>query len=806
MVGQAVGSRELDATMMSWCAAYPLSTVALCAAVVIAVGIAMRGGLAGSLPRSTASLGLFVLGACGLAAAAAVALATDGRDSHWGDLLALVPPTLVVRHAVYLRLIRRRGMSGQGLDLDEFQEQGFPEKRFGRIFARARAANDREFGTDVIAWRYGVPALTMAIVGVAAFELLSDEKYWRGPSIAVFAPQYVDSAWRGARFAAAGAYAYALLYLGQRSLRRDLSSGAATWAMVTLAAGPLAGGTLALLWNKAPGGGSDWTFDSIYFVAGFSPRYASAVVNEAVRRLWLTRAGGTADTSLCVPLTQLRGVTVDVADRLEEEGITDAVQLAYADPLKLYRNTAYDKRQILAWIDEALLLANFAQHWQDLRSADVTGVIDLAARYAAIAEQPPAAGDPFDLLAKAVGKDGLSADVLREKAALLYEDAQVGLVWALYQVDDDGTSADFDGPRVAVASGVRPRRDGQQPPRTTLAWVGSALALIALGFASSYALRSAVLPLSRASAACVAFVAFLGAGVAFLGRASSPLPSALGRRSWIVAGVLAFVVAAAGVGTTAYVGALPALTIGASIAAVSAAAVGWTVARIAVATWATVRLTLDVTPAVPGTTLAIDGQRLNGTSVDVKEGTHILRAECPRYVTQEIGFSTSDLRGGRVAVALEPMAPTGALFVVEPAWVTNVLAHYTVLATGQVVGLSGSRDLTLPPGAYLFSAQAPDFKPAWGRVTLRDGEHPTVVLQLEPDDPVVTVIGPAGSTVQQVTADGVMQSGVQFRLAPGPHVLMVTVVDPVVPGQPPVSRQIVRNVVLPRAMACAVPL
>ena len=256
-----------------------------------------------------------------------------------GDLLASVPPALVIRHSVYLRLIRRRGMAGG----DEPPAQQFDKKSFAQVFANARAAQDREFGVDVLLVRYGVPAAILAIVGIAQFEILCGN----GACITgdPCHPFITGAPLEGAQLAGLGAYSYVLLYLGERSLRRDLTSGAAVWSAVTMSLGPVLGAVFAKVWvgeaAKAPEGLS---ISAAYFVVGLSPRYAAAAISEAVRRLWLAKGAATPSTPHTIPLTEIHGITTDIEDRLGEEGIEDAAALAMAEPMKLYRNTAFDKR------------------------------------------------------------------------------------------------------------------------------------------------------------------------------------------------------------------------------------------------------------------------------------------------------------------------------------------------------------------------------------------------------------------------------------------------------------------------------
>jgi len=57
-----------------------------------------------------------------------------------------------------------------------------------------------------------------------------------------------------------------------------------------------------------------------------------------------------------VPLSQIRGFGPQIEERLGKEGISDVNSLASAEPVRLVRNTSFDMRQTLMWIDEAILM------------------------------------------------------------------------------------------------------------------------------------------------------------------------------------------------------------------------------------------------------------------------------------------------------------------------------------------------------------------------------------------------------------------------------------------------------------------
>ena len=78
------------------------------------------------------------------------------------------------------------------------------------------------------------------------------------------------------------------------------------------------------------------------------------------------------------PLTRIRGINTAIEERLGEEGIENVEMLASVEPIRLLRDTPFDLRNILWWIDEALLMMYVPQRWQLLEEQGITGAIDLA--------------------------------------------------------------------------------------------------------------------------------------------------------------------------------------------------------------------------------------------------------------------------------------------------------------------------------------------------------------------------------------------------------------------------------------------
>jgi hypothetical protein len=294
---------------------------------------------------------------------------------------------------------------------------GMGDRTLAPVFAAARRNTERYFSPSTLAIRYGTPAVTVALIGIVVYYLLF-----------VASAQNNDPNIAAAKLGVAGAYVYILLYLGQRNFRHDVTSGGAMWCAVLLAVGPV------LAWAAShfshsdlqPGGAPgqlDTSSELLYFAAGMAPRHVASFVEEVIRRLWVSPTSMSTATPRTIPITQVKGITIGIAERLAEEGILDVHALANADPLRLIRNTNFDKRQIISWIDEAILISVLPEHWAALEREGFTGAIDLAwlksspQALAALADRTK-----FDDVAILSGViDRLSGD------------AQLRLIWVLYQ-------------------------------------------------------------------------------------------------------------------------------------------------------------------------------------------------------------------------------------------------------------------------------------------------------------------------------------------------------------------------------------
>jgi hypothetical protein len=328
-------------------------------------------------------------------------------------LLALVPGAIILHHLGYLLLTRRKQFRNA-------LAASLGEQEINRL-------QDLYFGAMQMTIRYTVPALLVTVLSALAIAAISyPDAYlpwlYGGPQFQKL-PGWPAGDWglqvlRGAAYGFAGAYVYLLLLLTDRAFRRDITAGVAMWAAAMCVLGPISGGIAALLLQGGAGPGGSFTRDAVFFVAGMLPRQFSTFVQGQVRRFF---SGGSAPAIRTQPLTILRGVGPDVEERLEEEGIHDVSSLAYSSPHQLMRATTFAPRQIVDWVDEALLMATLPDHWQALEKVGVTGAMDLA-WYRTRPESVKA-------LATEVR---IEPTLLGDTIERLYQDAQVRELYQLY--------------------------------------------------------------------------------------------------------------------------------------------------------------------------------------------------------------------------------------------------------------------------------------------------------------------------------------------------------------------------------------
>lgn len=295
--------------------------------------------------------------------------------ARWRWNLAAFPTIIVLAHGFALFRLRR-------LDMSKASAQDTDDPALAQI----RRSVSRDFGALTLIVRYGIPAFFIAWIGLgmtnALFRELKSPEGW--PLSTVIAAAY----------GLAGSYSYVVLYLGYRSFRYDITPGSAMWCAVTLAVGPLIAGVFGMFWPPVktlltPNESQIFRVATFFFV-GFSPRYGIGVIEEIARSGWKSVHRDETDNSRTLPITQLPGVTPNIAERLAEEGLTSVEGMAGADPVRLLRSTRYDKSLIVDWIDTAMLMQALPKDWEKLQSVGISKATDLAALAPTKLEQPPA--------------------------------------------------------------------------------------------------------------------------------------------------------------------------------------------------------------------------------------------------------------------------------------------------------------------------------------------------------------------------------------------------------------------------------
>lgn len=287
----------------------------------------------------------------------------------WGWVMAILPAALVAHHAIYLVWMKPRFVPD---DLDGLRPVATGH---ARMIEEAASASRRYFAPSHIVMRLGVPALVLLLSGLTVISVIHPDAPLLKKSPLSFTGR--EQLLEAIRFGAAGAYVYVLTVLGQRSFRHDVSSGAALWCAVTLILGPILAGVVSFVW-KPDTATANWAQQLAYFFAGVSPRSVVQVLQDTARRMLEGQSQVVQPPLRSLPLGYIGGITPEVAERLREEGISDVYALSMADPHRLLRNTPFNKKEILDWIDQAVLIRSLPDHWEKLMKAGVGGAMDLA--------------------------------------------------------------------------------------------------------------------------------------------------------------------------------------------------------------------------------------------------------------------------------------------------------------------------------------------------------------------------------------------------------------------------------------------
>ncbi|PYP85649.1 MAG: hypothetical protein DMF61_16080 [Blastocatellia bacterium AA13] len=362
---------------------------------------------------------------------------------RWQLVVALLPAIMVAYQAFFLWLYHPKSkkkssdsMNGQATDYGPTSDD----------VERAQRAVDSHFGLRTLSIRYGFPAILLGLTGIVVLNVLV--------SPTLFLPSLTAEAVTGIKFGAVGSYIYVLIELGRRTFRHDVTGASAMWCLVTLILGPVLAATVAILWHmKQPDDQGWWAGGVVLFFAGFAPRRVIAAIEQAAIQL-LKVGGQTAVVeNRQIPLGKIRGIGPQVEERLSEEGILDVNSLATAEPLRLIRNTSFDMKQILGWIDEAILLVTLPKGWEALEDHGITGAIDLAwynNQLDTVAQPFTDAGLPQEIKDIANAAKISPASNLASTIVRLYEDRQVQYIWALYNSFSEFAGGDDEGQSVSA--------------------------------------------------------------------------------------------------------------------------------------------------------------------------------------------------------------------------------------------------------------------------------------------------------------------------------------------------------------------
>src|SRR5258707_1759881 len=354
--------------------------------------------------------------------------------TRWQWVVGLIPMLMVGYQLFFLWLYHPKEIPKAGGPVSDMA--GHPGQKQVQSYKRAQESMSSHFSLRTLFTRYGLPAVLLGITGIVISDILIDPEAYFSPYKHFGNPDDYHLILRGLRLGAIGAYVYVLLELGRRTFRHDITGAAAMWCWVTLVLGPVLAAAVAFLWrvNDAAGSTGWWGIGTVLFFTGFAPRRVIAAVEQAAVQL-LKLGPTTVVETRQIPLSKVRGIGPQIEERLGEEGVFDVHALASVEPVRLVRNTSFDMRQILSWIDEAILIVTLPRSWEALEEEGITGAIDLAWYYDEVVDletgqvRTPIPEEIVFLATKAKldRPQNLVSTIQR-----LSEDSQVQYIWALY--------------------------------------------------------------------------------------------------------------------------------------------------------------------------------------------------------------------------------------------------------------------------------------------------------------------------------------------------------------------------------------
>lgn len=138
-------------------------------------------------------------------------------------------------------------------------------------------------------------------------------------------------------------------------------------------------------------------------------------------------------------LYKLQGLSEGMVDRLLDQGIESAAQLATADPIKLLLRTNIEWKTILDVIDEAILFNYFGDKIEKLRPFGIRGAIELASiQDQLVGNEASARQEAQALVARIAELLEVPEPAIRNAIQNAWEDVQVDFLWSLWGDTDPG--------------------------------------------------------------------------------------------------------------------------------------------------------------------------------------------------------------------------------------------------------------------------------------------------------------------------------------------------------------------------------
>ena len=165
--------------------------------------------------------------------------------------------------------------------------------------------------------------------------------------------------------------------------------------------------------------------------------------SEVSKRIGLNQAARSAEPPT---LYRLQGMTDDIVDRLEEEGITSAEHMALANPIRLLLKTNLEWTLILDLIDQAILYLYVGDKIADLRTIAIRGALEMSQIRWYDSGSDPARMAEGDAMKKSIAaKLGENETSITNLIDTLYDDPQVGFVYSMWlEAFPEDASADQD--------------------------------------------------------------------------------------------------------------------------------------------------------------------------------------------------------------------------------------------------------------------------------------------------------------------------------------------------------------------------